>query len=463
MTAMPEFNAKDIRSAGRVLPEPFTFELKDEKLTAEKIFRVLPGKRVVFLAEWRGQKVVVKLFVEAQQAARHAKREADGIQRMKAAGVPTAAILHTEQGVDWTVILYHYLENTHSLAHAYRQATGSERAGLLQSAATNMAKLHAAGLIHTDCHPDNFLLSGAQCFMLDGDGIREAKKAIQLRQNFAQFLAQFNELDESLIQTAVAAYRALQKNELDLPQLMTAVRAIRFERTEDFVAKVMRDCTLVKVSETFTHFCAVMRQQSDRLASVLNNLDAAITSGEIVKAGNSATVARVRLEDGANIIIKRYNIKSFRHRLERAFVTTRATHSWQNAHRLTLLGIETAAPLAMVEERLGFLHGRSFFLMASIDAPNIAEYWARHGVDDHELALVKQLFGNLKLNSLYHGDCKATNILRTESGLCLIDLDSMREEHDPKKFAILHQKDIARFKKNFEGQAELLMRLNAIL
>ncbi|HET8708278.1 MAG TPA: lipopolysaccharide kinase InaA family protein [Pseudomonadales bacterium] len=463
MSNLQELNAKIIRSSGRTLSEPFLFALKDEKITAEKIFRILPGKRVVFLSEWHGQKVVVKLFVDAQQAARHARREREGIERMRAAGVATAAILHTEQGIDWTAVIYQFLQNTRSLAVAYKQADQHGRLTLIQCAARNLAKIHASGFIHTDCHPDNFLLAEDTCYVLDGDGIRESKKLTQWQQNFGQFLAQFNEMDEALIAGAIAAYRQVNAVTLDEKQIQEIIRAIRFERVDDFVEKVMRDCTLVKVNESFKRFSAVIRQQSDRLMPVLANPDEAIADGEILKAGNSATVARIALVDGSTIIVKRYNIKSFGHRLERAFVTTRATHSWQNAHRLNLLGIETAAPLAILEERFGFMHGRSFYLMESVDAPNIADYWALHGVTEHELALVKQLFANLKQNSLYHGDCKATNILRTPTGLCLIDLDSMRVERNPEKFTALHQKDIARFKKNFQDQPDILNALNGIL
>lgn len=463
MSTIPELNAKIIRSAGRSVPEPFIFALKEDKVTSQKVFRVLPEKRVVFLTEWHTQPAVVKLFVDAQHAARHAKREQEGVQRMRAAGVATAEILQVVQGIDWTAVVYQFLQNTQSLAIAYKQADKTQRIALMQRAAVVMAKLHVAGLIHTDCHPDNFLLTATECYVLDGDGVRETNKSNLLTQNFAQFLAQFNELDEELLLAAVATYQQIQPAALDVAQMHGMIHEIRSQRVEDFVEKVMRDCTLVKVSKAFRHFQAVIRHQTERLKDVLANPDVAIANGECLKAGNSATVARVRLADGSKIIIKRYNIKSFTHRLERAFVTTRASRSWQNAHRLNLLGIETAAPLAILEERFGGLHGRSFFLMESVDAPNIADYWQQHGINETELALVKQLFSNLKQNNLYHGDCKATNILRTSTGLCLIDLDSMREEKSASAFASLHKKDIARFKKNFSEQAAILDALNKVL
>lgn len=463
MTINPELSAKTIRKAGRTLPEFFSFSLKDEKVVAKKIFRILPEKRVVFLADWQNQSVVIKLFVDAQHASRHAKREQEGVQRMQAAGLATANILQIVHAIDWSAVIYRYLQNTLSLSQAYIEADKAQRLELLLRSVKIIARLHAAGFIHTDCHLGNFLLNEQECYVLDGDGIREVKKPIELAHNLAKFLVQFSELDNDSAQCALNAYREISKRDIQWETINKLMTEISAERVNDFVEKVMRDCTAVMVRKSFKRFTAIMRNEEERLHELFSDLDHAIAKGEILKAGDSATVARVKLKDGSKVIVKRYNIKSFVHRLERAFVTTRATHSWRNAHRLTMLGIETAAPLGILEEVFGGLHGRSFFVMEDVVAPNIAEYWQKNGINDFELNLVKNLFSALRAANLYHGDFKATNILRTKTGLCLIDLDSMRVELSPIQLELLHKKDIERFKKNFLEQAEILNALNNAL
>jgi hypothetical protein len=72
----------------------------------------------------------------------------------------------------------------------------------------------------------------------------------------------------------------------------------------------------------------------------------------VIKAGNTATVARLYV-DGEAFVVKRYNIKSWQHAMGRMWRPTRAQRAWQNAHRLRMLGIATFKPIALIERRLG--------------------------------------------------------------------------------------------------------------
>lgn len=76
------------------------------------------------------------------------------------------------------------------------------------------------------------------------------------------------------------------------------------------------------------------------------------------------TVVRVSVSD-LDCIVKRYNLKNLRHALSRCWRPSRAWHSWRAGHLLRHLGIATPEPLAVLEERFGFLRRRAFLVTLS--------------------------------------------------------------------------------------------------
>ncbi|HSI25062.1 MAG TPA: lipopolysaccharide kinase InaA family protein, partial [Methylotenera sp.] len=161
------------------------------------------------------------------------------------------------------------------------------------------------------------------------------------------------------------------------------------------------------------------------------------------------------------IVIKRYNIKHFWHGLSRAFRPTRAAASWANAHRLSILEIATAKPIALYEQRifglLGFnLRSRAYFLAEYLDLPDVAEYFAQTQDKAQRAEAVKNIatiFYKLYLLQISHGDMKATNIKMHGTQPVLIDLDSMRQ-HGKTNIAA-HVRDLQRFMQNWKDNSSL--------
>ena len=64
---MNNFDADTLIRAGRKVREPFCLTvLRDgqpEELVIRKIFRLLPGRRIVALAELAGQALLAKIFI----------------------------------------------------------------------------------------------------------------------------------------------------------------------------------------------------------------------------------------------------------------------------------------------------------------------------------------------------------------------------------------------------------------
>jgi hypothetical protein len=156
------------------------------------------------------------------------------------------------------------------------------------------------------------------------------------------------------------------------------------------------------------------------------------------------------------IVVKRYNVKSPLHRVRRWF-KSRARTAWRNGHRLEFLGIPTAAPLALVEERFGPLRGRSWLVMEDCGDDDLDGAVARDGWREVWLDQLVALLGILRALGLGHGDMKATNVLIRNDVLHLIDLDALGERSGG------YRVDRDRLLSNWAEQPSLLAPLAARL
>ena len=244
-----------------------------------------------------------------------------------------------------------------------------------------------------------------------------------------------------------------------LPAFQRALQTQRENRQRRFLKKVFRDCTQFKVTKSWSRFVALDRQaNSPELQALIGNPDHYIETGQLLKDGNSATVAKVSLA-GKAYVVKRYNLKSVAHWLTRFWRPSRAWVSWHNAQLLCFYGIGTPQPLAMIEQRCGALRGKAYFITEHLAAGNALSFVEK--VKDEPQALeclaeqFADLFAVMKLLRISHGDFKATNFLLDDGALSVIDLDSMSlhstEQSHQKAFA----KDQQRFMKNWSSDARV--------
>lgn len=224
--------------------------------------------------------------------------------------------------------------------------------------------------------------------------------------------------------------------------------------------KVFRQCTDVK-KYTLEGLWILASSDAENI-DFTENFDALISAQNLLKNGNTSTVALAEIDD-KKIVIKRYNIKNFWHGLSRAFRQSRAAVSWANAHRLKILNIPTAKPVALIEHRrLGVFRGKAYFLAEYIVAPDAAQYFAQ---TQNKTSYKKQraeaiknivtLFYKLYLLKISHGDTKATNIKMQGTQPVLIDLDSMRQHKSYFSSSMAHLKDLNRFMQNWQNEPAL--------
>ena len=433
----------DLVRLGRAVEAPFSITLDGEPCRISRIFRLLPGRRLTALGHWQGRDLLVKLFM-GSGAVRYCNRERRGVERLAASRQPTPELIgdaSTSQG--GRALLFHYLADARPLA------PGDADGALL--AVRLLARLHEHGLVHRDPHLGNFIHSGGQLWVVDGDGVGQLGRGgeeAELRA-LADFLAQHPPAPDAWLEPLLASYAESRNWTADAGRMARVKRllaAARRRRVRRYLAKTERTCTEFHVNGSWRRRCLVKRAWGgDGVAwaeAFARNPEDFLGPAEIIKDGRSATVFRLQLA-GSPVIVKRYNIKSLSHRFRRWF-KRRALTAWRNGHRLELLAIPTAEPLALIERRWGPLTGRCYLVMEDKGDLDLGAETRNQGWLPGRLDQVTALLAQLKAAELGHGDTKASNFLVHDGRVHLIDLDALSPRRDPAA-------DVTRFLDNFDG------------
>ena len=437
-----------LRSAGFDLKFPFACVLPEGRLVCRRLLRLVPGKRLVAAGEWEGRPAVVKFFLDPVKGRRHFRREHRGLGALKRAGlaVPEVWLGKSAGAGGVSLLILEELPAAATLFDLWREAAGAEeRRERLAAVVAVIAAHHRAGLVQSDIHWGNFLFSGGRVYTIDGDAVDDRGAGRELGRekslaSFALFLAEPGPgIDEHLkyLWEKYCVGRGWRPEAGEVERIAGLVKDHRFHKAEKFVAKAGRSCTAVVARRNETGLLLAERSSlTPELEDFLSRPDEFMAAGKVLKAGNSATVVKVRNGD-RDLVVKRYNIKNFGHALKRGLRPSRAWHSWRNAQRLRWWGIATPKPLAMLESRIaGKLRSRAWFISEYVAGEAASDYLPGLDPGGGELAGWLEQFAEL-LKRLYelritHGDFKATNFLCGADGrLYLIDLDALRSWKRP--------------------------------
>ena len=465
----------ELRHEGRAPAVPFQVRGEDgEIITLERLLRVLPGKRIVGEARWRDRHVLAKLFV-ARHNNRHWERERQGLESLRTANISTPGVVaagRLDGGGHY--LLTEFLQDSRTLAEHWSameslppESPAAQE--LLQPAFALLGRLHAAGLLQNDLHLGNFLAYRNELFVIDGDGVVSMGKgaaaaAQQSMENLALLIAQLPLSWEDCLDSLVAAYTSEQERwRPGREALLQAVERVRAWRLSRFLTKTLRDCSQFSVRSTSSRFSVVVRSEKEALSALMEDPDGFMMRGQLLKDGNTCTVARVDI-GGRALVVKRYNLKSFRHTLSRFWRPSRAWHSWVAGHRLAFYGIPTPAPLAMLEERIGPMRGRAFLVTEFCPGESLLQHLSEdREPDTAEAEAIRSLFAMLFRLKISHGDMKANNLLWHDGHLSLIDLDSLTQHGSSRAFVRAWRRDRERFVRNWPKQSALHRWLTASL
>jgi len=435
-------------------------------ININQVVREVPQKRLVCKCVWQGQVVYAKFFL-GKKAELYAWRDMRGIDALQKANILTPKILKQSSVPEHSayVVIFEGISPSQSAEAVWSNANEFVRLELAHQLIHVVAQHHEAGLLQTDMYLKNFLIQYDAIYSIDGDGIRSIDKlSIKKAQaNLCQLLSKLDVLTiDSQLPSLLETYANARpwRPPLNINKVKKRIEAGRQKATSRFAdQKVFRQCTDVNIMSSKNTFIAVSSHYSALvLPTTASQLDECFTQTNIIKDGNTCTVALVSIAP-LRVVIKRYNVKNSWHGVSRAFRQTRASASWANAHRLSLLGLATAKPVALIETRTLGVNREAYFLTEYVDAPDTAIFFKQTTDSALRAQAVKhlvELFYRLYLLNISHGDTKASNIKVLSDGKpLLIDLDSMRQHRYDFFAKKAHARDIKRFMQNWKDTPSL--------
>ncbi|MBI2382213.1 MAG: hypothetical protein HYV16_15775 [Gammaproteobacteria bacterium] len=434
---------------------PRQLQLAGQSFQAESLLRALPGKRLVVAGRYGERPAVAKCFLDARRGAAHARRELEGLERLRAAGLATPELLASLTLEGAPLLLTAFLPEAQALSRLWDGLDRESKARWLQRAVGDLARLHGAGHGHRDAHFGNLLVDGETLVWLDGDAVQPLASPAEAEANLALFLAQLPAYDIPLAETAYEVYAAARGLAGDWPRFeRETLFGARRTRLAQQYSKAGRECTAVHVEQGPGRWFACRRELAGAdWETFIAEPDALFQHPlALLKDGNSATVIRTRLA-GRDVVLKRYNLKDFGHGLAVALrPVSRARNAFAFGLMLEKLGLGTPSPLAVLETRWGPWRRQCYLVCDYSPARD-----CREGLQEEPrlTGVIGACLNGLWAAGLCHGDLKASNVLELAGQPVLIDLDSMRLAKDPEDLRRGRDKDRLRFLRNFREQPEL--------
>lgn len=450
---------------------PVTFDValaENEMFHAEEVLRVVPKRRVVAAGFWRGKSVVAKIFFDPKQAKRHMKKETAGYHKLMENKIPTPPLLYYGGTTDKRIyiLIFQRIFNAKSLQEIWvgRESIQAVQ-HKIQAVIIELATQHVLGILQHDLHLKNFLLTRKIIYTLDGAQIEFFPDKINKQdsmEHLALFLSQLGiglEIFQKQLFQHYATARGWLIKDSDYVELFFLIKKWNESRWMNLSKKIFRDSSEFVYKKNWSVFCVHKRNfAGTEFHAFLKNPELAFNhpTSQILKAGRTSTVVKVVL-DAQALVVKRYNLKSFWHRLRRTFRTTRAAACWRLAHKLMLFGVTTAPPIAFIERRFFSCRGKAYYVTQFVPGGECRDLLV---VGDKQQGLlinrIAVLLQNLAKLTITHGDLKLSNILINEH--ChplLIDLDGAREHASLSSLRAAWRKEIKRFLKNFDEKSAL--------
>ncbi len=182
----------------------------------------------------------------------------------------------------------------------------------------------------------------------------------------------------------------------------------------------------------------------------IEQIDALMDKGQILKNGDTSYVSRLTW-NSKDVVVKRYNHKGFIHSLRHTIKRSRARRGWLHGHCLGMLNIATPKPSAYIEQYKGKLIWQSYLVTEYVKGQNFYYFLRDDKTTDQRrsnaIQQVEDLLDKLGTYRITHGDLKHLNILITDNGPFLTDLDGMKVHKCNWTHRIWQAKDLERFAK----------------
>ena len=449
------------------LPTERRLTTGDQPLVLTRLLRELPGRRSTYSGLLADQPIVIKLFVDSAAGKRDFRRERRGVNALAAAQLPTPSVVYLGrmQTGEWCVVTT-FLPACVDLVKllgvdALSQEAEAEQARVGFALGGCLRQLHDSGLIHKDAHLGNFLYQDEQIWLIDGAEVQALDRFrgdSQKLANLGLLLAQLPVSAGKIAEQIVNGYG----HQFSAEQISRAINRSRRRREGRYLKKTLRTCSEFVAKKVPGHVCIMRRELvgDEPFEALLADLDGAISNGESLKRGNTATLAKVTLGNRL-LVVKRYNVKSWQHRLRLLLRVSRAVRSWQNGYRLRMWGLQTPLPLALVEHKSGSISGTAYLICEYSALTDCKAYWRCHQDSGLLAQALAQMIAGLQALGLSHGDMKADNIKFNGERLELLDLDSLKRWNSRSRLLRAIAQDVERLLRNWADAPAYVAQLQA--
>lgn len=423
----------------------------EESLLCTALLRVIPGRRTVYDALWNDNSVIAKLFSHR----RHYKREWDGLNELMKRGLNSPRPLFygkTEDG-RWAVITEKIADSSTVLDVLQKTEEPARKSELLIAVCKELAKQHTKGVVQKDLHLGNFMLADDRVFLLDPGQIRFLRSKTGKKTGISQLALLaccLPDSDAGSISKLFEEYfkaRDWKPGKSDEALLQKQLAVHRKKGIRRGLKKCLRTSKRhlkIKSGRYLAVFDKAFCPGVNPL-DFMEKVDALMNKGEILKDGNTCYVSRLTWNN-SDVVVKRYNHKGLIHSLRHTIKRSRARHGWLHGHRLGMLQIPTPKPLAYIELRKTGLIWQSYLITEYAEGQNLYNFLRDSNITEEKRSIVTrqvtELIDMLGKNKITHGDLKHTNILVTDSGPVITDLDGMKAHKWNRMYKNRQEKDL---------------------
>ncbi|MGD8787465.1 MAG: lipopolysaccharide kinase InaA family protein [Phycisphaerales bacterium] len=443
-------------------------EGQTEHLLCTALLRFIPGRREVYDAVWNDKSVIVKVFAHKINARRHLRREWKGLSLLQKRGLSSPLPLFygkTEKG-KWAVVVEKIADSSTVLDTLQKTKDPVKKLNLMTLACNELAKQHNKGVLQKDLHLGNFLSDGDKIFALDVGQMRFLRNEVNRKSSISKLAMLISCMPGINTETTTKICEMYLENrgwDVKKPdeiyfqkQLIVHKKRILRKWLKKILRTNKRHLKIISNRYTAVFDRSFCQQPFD----FIEQIDSLMDEGHILKKGNTCYVSRL-IWNGKDIVVKRYNHKGFIHSLRHTLKKSRALRGWLHGHRLGVLGIATPRPLAYIEQRKGKLVWKSYLVTEYVEGHKLHDFLHNHDIskEQHSVVIrqIKKLIDKMGKYLITHGDLKHTNILITNNGPFLTDLDGMKAHRwnwtyrirKVKDCAHLENKEVSTLYKNF--------------
>jgi tRNA A-37 threonylcarbamoyl transferase component Bud32 len=208
------------------------------------------------------------------------------------------------------------------------------------------------------------------------------------------------------------------------------------------------------------HICIYQENRPENLSNVPEFVESLFLTGDSIKETKRSQLVRAAYGN-ERFVAKRYKTKKMRYLAHGLRHGRGSLPAWSNIFLLRQLGIPTLDPVLLLEQRFFRMPRESFLITREINGHNLSTYLENHDgeISESQLEKLRLMFSKFYDAKLIHGDLNRDNIMITENGPVLIDLDKLSSSKNQKDFVTRFGHEQDRFLRNLLAWPEAMERI----